>query len=183
MARVAAAIGQTLEATCDAAVGVLLETTAGQGTSLGRTFEELAAILAAIGDSQRVGVCVDTCHLFAAGYPLASEAEYRHTFEQLDRAIGVERIRAFHLNDSKTPRGSRVDRHAHIGLGQMGLEPFRRLLNDPRFQSVPMILETEKGLHEGRHWDEINLETLRAMAPRKGRPTAAAKRTRGPGAP
>jgi deoxyribonuclease-4 len=146
-----------LEAQC------LLENTAGQGTCLGRRFEQLAAILDGVQDTERLGVCFDTCHAFAAGYPLGNKKEYDQTFREFDRLIGLGRIKAFHLNDSKRELGSRVDRHEHIGRGQLGLEPFRLLLNDSRFRSIPMYLETPKGDHEGRPWDAINLDTLRGL--------------------
>ncbi|MFW6124635.1 MAG: deoxyribonuclease IV [Pirellulales bacterium] len=145
-------------------VRVLLETTAGQGTSLGWQFEELAAILQRVAQPQRIGVCVDTCHLFAAGYPLSTAKEYRATMRRFDRIVGLDKIEAFHLNDSKRPLGSRVDRHEHIGRGQLGLEPFRLLLRDRRFRRVPMYLETPKGTENGEDLDVINLGTLRRLA-------------------
>jgi deoxyribonuclease-4 len=123
---------------------VLLEQTAGQGTSLGTTFEQLASIMGKADDHRRLGVCLDTCHLLASGYDIGSAAGYVETFKQFERVIGFERLRLFHLNDSKKPLGSRVDRHEHIGRGCLGLEPFRRLVNDPRFSSLPMLLETPK---------------------------------------
>ncbi len=141
----------------------LLETTAGQGTCLGCRFEQRATILDGVQAPDRLGVCVDTCHIFAAGYPLGTEEEYQATFGALDATVGLEKVKAFHLNDSKRELGSRVDRHEHIGRGHIGLEPFRFLLNDPRFRSIPMYLETPKGDHEGRTWDAINLETLRGL--------------------
>ncbi len=141
----------------------LLENTAGQGSSLGWRFEHLAAILDGVKDPDRVGVCLDTCHLFAAGYALASEREYRATMRQLDRLVGVKLVKAFHLNDSKRELGSRVDRHEHIGEGCLGLGPFRRLLNDSRFRKVPMYLETPKGTRDGEDLDEMNLKTLRGL--------------------
>ncbi len=141
----------------------LLENTAGQGTTLGRRFEELAVILSGVRRPERVGVCIDTCHLFAAGYPLSSKQDYDNTMAELDDLIGIDQVKAIHLNDSKRALGSRVDRHEHIGRGEMGLAPFRHLLNDPRFAETPMYLETKKGEHEGRSWDEINLETLRRL--------------------
>ena len=149
---------------------VLLEHTAGQGTNLGHRFEHLASIIQGLGGSPRVGVCLDTCHLLAAGYDLCSEAGYDATFREFDAHVGIERIRAFHLNDSKKPCGSRVDRHEHIGKGCLGLEPFRRLLADPRFAELPMILETPKlETPESRRrsdvdpWDAKNLRTLRRL--------------------
>lgn len=147
-------------------VRVLLETTAGQGTCLGHRFEHLARILAKTADPERLGVCLDTCHVFAAGYVLAPEKEYRATMRAFDEVIGLKRLKAFHLNDSLKPRGSRVDRHAHIGQGELGVEPFRLLLNDRRFAHRPMVLETAKEDAEGRDMDAVNLAVLRNMVER-----------------
>jgi deoxyribonuclease-4 len=144
---------------------VLLEHTAGQGTALGYRFEQIATLLAHLDGHPRIGVCLDTCHLLAAGYDLCSHAGYDATFAEFDHLIGVERIAAFHLNDSVRELGSRVDRHARIGAGCLGIEPFRFLLNDPRFSAVPMYLETPKGEHEGEQLDAINLRTLRELVP------------------
>jgi deoxyribonuclease-4 len=144
-------------------VRVLLETTAGQGQSLGHRFEHLAHILGAVAKPERLGVCLDTCHVFAAGYPLAPEADYQATMAAFDRVIGLKRLRVFHVNDSKRPLGSRVDRHAHIGQGCLGLEPFRLLVNDPRFRDRPMILETPKE-EQGKDMDAVNLGVLRGLA-------------------
>ncbi len=121
---------------------VLLEVTAGQGVSLGHRFEHIAEILSRCRHQGRVGVCIDTCHLYAAGYDIASEAGYHRTFDELDRLVGVRRIKAFHLNDCKKPLGCRVDRHENIGKGTLGLAPFKRLVNDPRFDRCPAVLET-----------------------------------------
>ena len=123
----------------------LLETTAGQGTNLGWQFEHLATILDGVRDPERLGICFDTCHVFAAGYSMTSEKDYKSTMRTFNRLIGVKQIKAFHLNDSKRELGSRVDRHEHIGRGHLGIEPFRHLLNDRRFRKVPMYLETPKG--------------------------------------
>jgi deoxyribonuclease-4 len=123
---------------------VLLEHTAGQGRTLGYRFEHLAAIISHVGGSRRIGVCLDTCHLFASGYDIASDAGYRETFDAFDRLVGFGRLKALHGNDSKKPLGSRVDRHEHIGRGCLGEEPFRRLLHDERFAGLPLLLETEK---------------------------------------
>lgn len=123
---------------------VLLEHTAGQGRTLGHRFEHLAAIIDRLDGSPLVGVCLDTCHLLAAGYDIVSDAGYRDTFRAFDRLIGFDRLKVFHGNDSKRPCGSRVDRHEHIGRGHLGLEPFRRLLHDPRFSRLPILIETEK---------------------------------------
>ena len=141
----------------------LLETTAGQGTSLGWRFEHLATILDRVKDRARLGICFDTCHVFAAGYGLGSQKEYRATMRALDATVGLEQVKAFHLNDSRRELGSRVDRHAHIGRGKMGLEPFRRLLADRRFRKVPMYLETPKGKENGVDLDVINLRVLRGL--------------------
>lgn len=143
----------------------LLETTAGQGTSIGHRFEHLAMIFDGLAQPDRVGVCLDTCHLFAAGYPLGPFEDYQATIQQLDHFVGVDRVRCIHLNDSKKPLGSRVDRHEHIGLGHIGAEGFRNVVTDPRFAAVPMILETPKGLDDhGRDWDVLNLRKLRRFA-------------------
>ena len=149
---------------------VLLEHTAGQGTNLGHRFEHIAAILERLDGSPRVGVCLDTCHLLSAGYDLCSPEGYAQTFAEFDRLIGIDRIAVFHLNDSKKPCGSRVDRHEHIGKGCLGLEPFRALVNDPRFGALPMLLETPKlETPESRKrsdcdpWDARNLRTLRKL--------------------
>lgn len=141
----------------------LLETTAGQGSNLGWRFEHLATILDGVRDPDRLGVCFDTCHVFAAGYPMGTEKEYKSTMRALNKTIGVKLVRAFHLNDSLRPLGSRVDRHAHIGRGEMGKAPFRFLLGDRRFRRVPMYLETPKGEEKGKELDTINLRTLRRL--------------------
>jgi deoxyribonuclease-4 len=140
---------------------LLLETTAGQGTSLGWRFEQLAAMRQAVPAKlrRRVGVCVDTCHVFSAGYDLASEDGYRKTIDALDGAVGLSNVRAFHLNDSKRPLGCRVDRHEHIGQGTLGLAAFRRLVNDPRFAEVPGFVETESRFKE-------NIDVLRGLVRR-----------------
>ena len=123
---------------------------------------------------ERLGVCLDTCHLLAAGYDICCEEGYAQTFREFDRLVGLDRLKAFHLNDSKKPCGSRVDRHEHIGKGCLGLEPFRRILTDPRFAGLPMLLETPKlDTPESRRrsdidpWDARNLRTLRRLM-RKG---------------
>src|SRR5712664_548635 len=139
---------------------VLLEHTAGQGTALGATFEQLASIIAKMNDHARVGVCLGTCHLLASGYAISSPEGYASTFEQFGRLVGFDRLKVFHLNDSKKPLGSRVDRHEHIGQGALGLEPFRRIVNDRRFRSLPMLLETPKT--EGRSPTQIQVDRLDA---------------------
>jgi deoxyribonuclease-4 len=144
-------------------VRVLLETTAGQGSCLGHRFEHLAAILARVAEPERLGVCLDTCHVFAAGYALAPEREYRATLREFDRLIGRRRLKVIHVNDSLKPQGSRVDRHAHLGQGCLGLEPFRLLVNDPRFRGTPMILETPKEATPDGDMDAVNLGILRRL--------------------
>lgn len=142
---------------------IWLETTAGQGSCLGAKFEELAQMLDGVREPDRLGICVDTCHIFAAGYPLGASDEYAHTFELFSEIIGLERVRAFHVNDSMKGLGSRVDRHAHIGEGQLGRIPFSRLLHDTRFARIPKYLETEKGERDGVDLDLINLQTLQQL--------------------
>jgi deoxyribonuclease-4 len=160
--RVADALNRLFDELPDLGVTVLLETTAGQGTSLGRSFEELAMILALVEDQTRVGVCFDTCHVFAAGYDIRDAEVYATTMQAFDDSIGLERLRVFHLNDSKKGLGARVDRHAHIGEGELGTEAFRLLLNDERFGGHPGILETPKG-DDGEE-DRRNLATLSGLA-------------------
>ena len=146
---------------------ILLEHTAGQGTNLGHRFEHLAEIIDRVGRTPRIGVCLDTCHLLTAGYDICTEKGYRKTFRDFDRIVGLDRLEVFHLNDSKQPCGSRVDRHEHIGKGCLGLDTFRRLVNDPRFSDHAMLLETPKlDTPESRRksdvdpWDRRNLRTL-----------------------
>lgn len=145
----------------DANLKVLLETTAGQGTSLGSRFEELAWLLQQCRFPSHLGICLDTCHIFAAGYDMASKKGYGKVITEFDRIIGCRHIYFFHLNDSKKPCGSRVDRHEHIGKGLLGLDGITGLLNDPRFQEHPMTIETPKGKDLVEDID--NLTTLRAL--------------------
>jgi deoxyribonuclease-4 len=161
--RIVAALDEVHSRTPDMRTRCLLETTAGQGSSLGWRFEQLAAILDGVADPARLGVCFDTCHVFAAGYPLGMPEQYQATIEAFDKIVGIGRIKAFHLNDSLRELGSRVDRHQHIGRGHLGLEPFRNLLGDPRFRDVPMYLETPKGEEHGVDLDVMNLATLRGL--------------------
>ena len=143
---------------------VLIETTAGQGNYLGATFEEIAAIINACDHPARFGVCFDTCHCFAAGYKFSTRDDFERLFDEFDRTLGLEKLRAFHLNDSMKGLASHVDRHTHIGLGELGLEPFRLIVNDPRFKKIPMYLETPKGENEkGEDWDVVNLATLNSL--------------------
>ncbi|HUT13895.1 MAG TPA: deoxyribonuclease IV [Thermoguttaceae bacterium] len=161
--RISRALDEVHEQTRGSKARCLLETTAGQGTSIGWRFEHLAAILDGVKDPDRLDVCFDTCHVFAAGYAMGTLDAYRATMRAFGATVGVKRIKAFHLNDSRRELGSRVDRHAHIGRGRMGLEPFRHLLCDRRFRKVPMYLETPKGEEHGVDWDAINLATLRGL--------------------
>jgi deoxyribonuclease-4 len=158
--RVAAALDEAHRRCEGYRLKVLLETTAGQGTTLGHRFEHLARIFDLVEQPRRLGVCLDTCHVFAAGYGLAPEPEYQATFRAFDRLIGLSRLKVFHVNDSLKPHGSRVDRHAHIGRGHLGLEPFRLLVNDPRFHNRPMVLETPKIEGDNEEMDAVNLQTL-----------------------
>ncbi len=166
--RIIGALDEVHKQTRGIAAKCLLENTAGQGSNLGWRFEQLAAILEGVKEPERLGgVCIDTCHLFAAGYAISTEQEFKATMKELDKVVGLDRVKAFHLNDSKAKFGSRVDRHAHIGRGEIGLEAFRALVNDRRFAQTPMYLETPKGQENGRDWDQINLETLRGLVKRR----------------
>ena len=142
-------------------VMVLLETTAGQGTNLGASFEELATIIAKSAHPAQLGVCYDTCHTFAAGYDIRTPKKYAETMARFDQVLGLERLKFFHLNDAGKGLGSRIDRHAHIGQGEITVGGFRNLVNDPRFSSHPMVLETPKS--EDLHEDRENLQLLRSL--------------------
>jgi deoxyribonuclease-4 len=161
--RIAAAVDEVHRRCPGYRVQVLLETTAGQGSHLGCRFEQLAEIFRRVAEPDRLGVCLDTCHVFAAGYELSPEVEYQATMRAFDRVIGLKRLRVFHVNDSLRPLGSRIDRHAHIGKGFLGLEPFRLLVNDRRFRNRPMLLETPKEEGDNFDMDRVNLETLRGL--------------------
>ncbi len=151
-------------ADCPGQTKILIETTAGQGNYLGRTFEQIAEILERLDRQERFGVCLDTCHVFAAGYDIRTPSTYSKTIAEFDKIIGLERLPAIHLNDSVKGLDSRVDRHAHIGFGKIGLQAFAEIVNDPRLADLPMILETPKGLDDtGRDWDEINAAALRGL--------------------
>ena len=140
---------------------IALETTAGQGSCLGEKFEHIAAIIESVREPERLCVCLDTAHVFEAGYNIGSEAGVKKTFREFDRVIGLDRLAALHLNDSKTARGSRVDRHEHIGKGKIGLAAFRFIMRDRRFRKVPKVLETPKG--KDLKEDVENLKTLRGL--------------------
>ncbi len=161
LARVAAALDRVHERLPGYAVKVTLEITAGQGSALGARFEEIAGIIASCRQSERLAVCFDTCHVLAAGYEFRTPASYQEMVAEFDRVIGLDRLKVFHLNDSEKDLGSHVDRHAHIGEGCIGLEPFGYFLNDPRFRDIPFLLETPLDDDPG---DNIrNLGKLRSL--------------------
>lgn len=160
--RIAAGLQEAIARTPSVKTRVLLETTAGTGDNLGATFEDLADIMTSTDRPDRLGVCLDTCHIFAAGYEIRDEASYEKTMKDFERIVGFRNLRAVHLNDSMKPFGSRKDRHEHIGRGEIGEEAFRLLLADKRFRKIPMSLETEKG--EDLAEDRMNLETLYRLA-------------------
>jgi deoxyribonuclease IV len=159
LAKIVAGLDEVFAALPGCKTKVALETTAGQGTSLGHTFEELAWILSHSSHPQRLCICADTAHLFAAGYDISTETGARETFERFDRVIGLARLVAVHCNDSKAALGSHVDRHEHLGKGKIGLAPFRFLMRDPRFAAIPKVLETPKGKDLAE--DRVNLGVLR----------------------
>ncbi len=187
--RVIEAMNRLLNEEKNGKVTVCLETTAGQGSCLGCTFEHLADIRRGVQRQDRVGICVDTCHILAAGYDITTAAGMHTVLADLDRIIGIEQVKVWHLNDSKKPVGSRVDRHEHIGRGCVGLDAFAVICQDKHFHDVPKILETAKEeAPDGRPWDELNLELLRGLAegramklkkfpPEKKTPAAKSKKT------
>lgn len=159
--RVAESLNRLHDKTPGFRLQVLLEITAGQGSSLGYRFEHLAEIISQLEQPDRVGICFDTCHAFAAGYDISSPVGYKRTMKDFDRIIGLAKLKVFHLNDSKKPLGSRVDRHEHIGKGHLGLTPFSLILNDRRFRKIPKVLETPKGPDLAE--DRENLTILRSL--------------------
>ncbi len=161
IARIAAALNEAHARLPGYGVQVWLEVTAGQGAHLGYTFAQLQAMIAAVKEPERLGICFDTAHAFAAGYELRTQDGYEATWREFDGTLGLEGLKAIHLNDSKKELGSRVDRHEQIGKGLLGLEPFRFLVNDPRFRGIPMTLETEKGPDLAE--DKENLALLRSL--------------------
>lgn len=165
VARVARAIDAVHQERPDDPTVLLLENTAGQGSCLAHRFEHLRDVLAAVAAPPRVGVCLDTQHLHAAGHDITSAAGWRAAIDAFERSVGPGRVRAFHVNDSKRPLGARVDRHEHIGRGHLGLEAFRCLVTDPRFADLPMTLETPKGGSDRA--DRVNLGVLRALEGRR----------------
>jgi deoxyribonuclease IV len=162
VARIAQALDEVFRLTEGTRVRVLLETAAGQGTAVGHRFEHLRDILGAVRQSRRVAVCFDTCHVHAAGYELSSPEGYSETLQDFERTVGLRNLSAIHVNDSKKPKGSRVDRHEHIGRGSIGRSGFRNLMTDPRLSAIPKFLETPKD--ETLDLDRQNLATLRRLS-------------------
>jgi len=163
LARIAASLDWIEERTGEGAPLVCLENTAGPGTVLAGDFAHLGTIFAQVRTPSRLGVCLDTCHAHAAGYDFASPDAYRRSLASLEAAVGTGRVLALHLNDAKGERGSRLDRHEHLGRGRLGLECFRLFMNDERFAAVPKIIETPKE-DDGRPMDPVNLGILRSLA-------------------
>lgn len=160
--RVALGINKTFDTAPKITCRLLLETTAGQGSNLGYTFEHLAQISELVEAKGQIGFCFDTCHTFAAGYDLGTKKAYRNTMRAFDNIVGLDRLYAIHLNDAKKGLGSKRDRHEHIGKGAIGIDAFRYIMNDPRLKNVPKILETPKG--RGRpDYDRMNLNLLRSL--------------------
>ena len=159
--QIVAGLNEVFASTKRSPVRIALENTAGQGTCLGHKMEHLAAVFDQVKRPERLGICLDTAHLFEAGYDVRTPKGWRKPIREIERLIGLKQILAFHLNDSKTPLGSRVDRHAHIGQGQIGLAGFRHIVNDARFKNRPGCLETPKS--EDLHEDVLNLATLRSL--------------------
>ena len=160
---VAESLNRAHDATKNTLVVTLIETTAGQGTTLGNTFEEIAEMISLVKNKKRVGVCMDTCHIFAAGYDIRTKASYDKTMAQFDRIIGFDLLHAIHFNDAKKPLNSRVDRHEHIGKGEIGKPGFGFFMSDDRFVDIPKMLETPKG-DDGYKMDIVNLKVLRSLA-------------------
>jgi deoxyribonuclease-4 len=161
MNAIIANLNKLLAAVKNNTVTVCLETTAGQGSNLGYTFEQIAYMINGVEDKAHIGVCMDTCHVFAAGYPIIDPADYKATMKKFDDLVGLDKLRVMHLNDSKKGLGSKVDRHEHIGKGEIGLEGFRNIVNDKKLAKVPMIIETPK---EDELLEDIeNLKVLRGL--------------------
>lgn len=164
--RISQSINQIFNDTPGAKTRLLLETTAGQGSSIGHTFEQLASIIDGVKDKNRIGVCLDTCHIFAAGYDIRTKAAFQKTFKDFETITGMGNLYLIHLNDSKKMLGSRVDRHEHIGQGFIGIKAFSFFMNDKRFSGIPKIIETPKGKPDDNpndNWDKVNLEQLRSL--------------------
>ncbi|MBT8351823.1 MAG: deoxyribonuclease IV [Deltaproteobacteria bacterium] len=160
--KISESLNRIFSETADTTSRLLLETTAGQGSGLGHKFEQLAEIVARIELKERVGICLDTCHIFAAGYDLRTPETYQQSMNHFDAVLGLDQLFAIHLNDSKKDLGSRVDRHTHIGKGALGVSAFKQLMNDERLLHIPKLLETAK-IKDGIDWDQRNLNLLRSM--------------------
>jgi deoxyribonuclease-4 len=167
LARVAAGLNAVHKALPKIKSQVLLEITAGQGSNLGWNFGQLASILSQIKHADSVGICFDTCHAFASGYDLRDKKSYQAMWREFDELLGLDRLKAIHLNDSKKELGSRVDRHEHIGHGFIGREGFHHILTDRRLAAIPMYLETPKEDCDGEPWDAVNMRVLRELAGKK----------------
>ena len=161
---VADALAKLYEMAGELPVKILIETTAGQGTNLGYRFEHIAEMIKFKNVGDWLGVCLDTCHVFAAGYDFRTEETYAAMISEFDKEIGLKRLKLLHMNDSKRDLGSRVDRHEHLGQGFIGRKPFSFFLNDPRLNNHPFIIETPKGKNEnGVDWDVLNLKVMRGL--------------------
>lgn len=165
MKKIIASLNRAIDQTADCKARIALEVTAGQGAHLGYTFEQIAEMIAGVDDQRRVSVCLDTCHVFAAGYDIRTRATYDQTFDQFDRIIGLKHLKVIHLNDSMKGLGSRVDRHTHIGEGEIGKDAFKFIMQDERFRTIPKLLETPKS--EDYADDLRNLTLLRKLAKAK----------------
>ncbi|MFZ1081351.1 MAG: deoxyribonuclease IV [Candidatus Kryptoniota bacterium] len=159
---VADSLNDSHYSTAESRVVTLIETTAGQGTTLGSSFEEISEIISYVKDRNRIGVCIDTCHIFAAGYDIRTKDDYEKTMNEFDRTIGIDMLHAVHFNDAKKPLNSHVDRHDHIGKGEIGKAAFGFFMNDDRLSTIPKILETPKG-DDGYEMDLVNLKLLRSL--------------------
>jgi len=158
--RITAALNKILDRTKGSCVSILLENTAGSGSWLGYKFEHQRAIIDGIEDKSRIGICLDTCHAYVSGYNLGTPQGYKETIAQLDKIVGINRLKLIHLNDTKDKLASHRDRHEHIGRGKIGLEGFSRIINDRRLKNVPLILETPKDNEDA---DKINLEIIKKL--------------------
>lgn len=165
MQRIVDNINKMMSELPDDSVRLLLETTAGQGSNLGYTFEQLASMMDRVEDKKRIGVCLDTCHIFAAGYPITDPKDYKKTMKQFDDTVGIDNLHIIHVNDSLREFGTKKDRHEHLGKGHIGLEAFANFVNDKRLKNVPLILETPK--EEDLKEDIENLKILRSLAKKK----------------
>jgi deoxyribonuclease IV len=162
MKKIIESLNHCIDKTPDAKARISLELTAGQGSHLGYTFEQIAEMIAGVEDKSRISVCLDTCHIFAAGYDIRTGAAYEHTMKQFAKVIGLKYLKVMHLNDSIKDLGSRVDRHTHIGEGAIGVDAFKFIMQDPRFEKIPKLLETPK--NDDYEDDIRNLSLLRKLA-------------------